>query len=127
MLKSCSKYCEVAILRKEKEMEKKYIDVDAVPGERWFPKETSFEEDINEYWGDWGVSSEVDTLKAVLLRRPGKEIERFNANEVRFSDEPIDVELMRKQHDDVADIYREHGVKVYYVEERRSDRPNAIY
>ena len=49
MLKSCSKYCEVAILRKEKEMEKKYIDVDAVPGERWFPKETSFEEDINEY------------------------------------------------------------------------------
>lgn len=127
MLKSWSKYCEVAILRKEKEMEKKYIDVDAVPGERWFPKESSFEEDINEYWGDWGVSSEVDTLKAVLLRRPGKEIERFNANEVRFSDEPIDVELMRKQHDDVADIYREHGVKVYYVEEQRGDRPNAIY
>lgn len=38
MLKSCSKYCEVAILRKEKEMEKKYIDVDAVPGERWVSK-----------------------------------------------------------------------------------------
>ena len=55
-------------------MEKKYIDVDAVPGERWFPKETSFEEDINEYWGDWGVSSEVDTLKAVLLNVPAKKL-----------------------------------------------------
>ena len=48
------------------------LDIDAIPGERWFPKETSFTEDLNEYWGDWGVCSEVDTLKAVLMRRPGK-------------------------------------------------------
>ena len=32
------------------------LDIDAIPGERWFPKETSFTEDLNEYWGDWGVS-----------------------------------------------------------------------
>ena len=51
------------------------LDIDAIPGERWFPKETSFTEDLNEYWGDWGVCSEVDTLKAVLMRRPGKEVE----------------------------------------------------
>ena len=105
----------------------KLIDIDAIPGERWFPKETNFEEDMPLYWGDWGVASEVDTLKAVLMRRPGKEIENFNAKEVRFSDEPVDVELMRAQHDAVADIYRQHGVKVYYVEEQREDRPNAIF
>ena len=62
------------------------FDIDAIPGERWFPKETTFTEDIKEYWGDYGVCSEVDTLKAVLMRRPGKEIENFNAEEVRFSD-----------------------------------------
>ena len=107
--------------------EMKRIDIDAIPGERWFPKETSFEEDMPLYWGDWGVSSEVDTLKAVLLRRPGKEVENFDAGQYRFSDEPIDVELMRKQHDAVADIYRSHGAKVYYVEEQREDRPNAIF
>jgi len=106
---------------------KKIIDIDAIPGERWFPKESYFEDDITEYWGDWGVSSEVDTLKAVLLRRPGKEIENFNAKEVRFSDEPIDVELMRKQHDEVAQIYRDFGAKVYYVENQREDRPNAVF
>ena len=102
-------------------------DIEAIPGERWFPKESNFEDDMNEYWGDWGVSSEVDTLKAVLLRRPGKEVEDFDPNAVRFSDEPLDVELMRKQHDDVARIYTEFGAKVYYVEETREDRPNAVF
>lgn len=108
-------------------MTDKIFDIDAIPGERWFPKETSFEEDMKEYWGDWGVCSEVDTLKAVLLRRPGKEVENFDAKEVRYSDEPVDVELMRRQHDAVADIYRDFGVKVYYVEEQREDRPNAVF
>ena len=42
---------------------KKQFDIEALPGERWFPLETSFEEDMKEYWGDWGVCSEVDTLK----------------------------------------------------------------
>jgi len=103
------------------------VDIDAIPGERWFPKETDFQSDINEYWGDWGISSEVDTLKAVMMRRPGSEIENFDPKEVRFSEEPIDVNLIRKQHDDVAQIYRNFGVKVYYVEEQRDDRPNAIF
>lgn len=108
-------------------MDNKKLDIDAIPGERWFPKESTFEEDMTEYWGDFGVCSEVDTLRAVLLRRPGKEIEHFNAREVRFSDEPIDVELMRKQHDEVAQIYRDFGAKVYYVENQREDRPNAVF
>ena len=103
------------------------IDIDAIPGERWFPKETAFEDDMQLYWGDWGVASEVDDLKAALMRRPGREVENFNAREVRYSDEPIDVELMRSQHDDLAGIYRDHGVKVYYVEEQREDRPNAVF
>lgn len=108
-------------------IDKKCVDVDAIPGERWFPKETSFAEDMQLYWGDWGVASEVEKLRAVLLRRPGKEVENFDAKEYRFSDEPIDVELMRKQHDAVADLYRQHGIKVFYVEEQREDRPNAVF
>lgn len=102
-------------------------DIDAIPGERWFPKESNFTEDISEYWGDWGVSSEVETLKAVLMRRPGREVEHINAKAVRFSEEPIDVELMRRQHDQVATLYEANGVKVYYVKEQREDRPNAVF
>lgn len=45
------------------------------------------------------------------MRRPGSEIDNFNYNEVRFK-EPIDIDLFRKQHDNLAKIYTEHGVKV---------------
>lgn len=103
------------------------MDIDALLGERWFPKETSFEEDITEYWGEWGVCSEVETLRAVLMRRPGKEVESFDPKAVRFSDEPIDVELMRRQHDNVAKVYTDFGAKVYYVEHQLEDRPNAVF
>ncbi len=102
-------------------------DIDAIPGERWFPKETTFESDVEQYWGDWGVCSEVEKLKAVLMRRPGKEVENFNAADVRFSEESLDVDLMRRQHDQVAEIYRSFGVKVFYVERQREDRPNAVF
>jgi len=103
------------------------FDIDAIPGEKWFPKESHFEDDMSLYWGDWGVYSEVEKLKSCLMRRPGKEIENFDAKAVRFTDEPLDVELMRKQHDNVAETYRNFGAKVYYVDDQREDRPNAVY
>ena len=65
------------------------MDIDALLGERWFPKETSFEEDITEYWGEWGVCSEVETLRAVLMRRPGKEVESFVAEALAKIGVPI--------------------------------------
>lgn len=108
------------------EREKKLIDIDAIQGERWFPKESNFQEDMKLYWGDWGVSSEVDTLKSVLMRRPGEEIDNFDHAKVRFK-APINPEIFRQEHDALAQIYRDHGVKVYYVEEQRKDRPNAIF
>ena len=100
---------------------------DMTKGERWFPKESTFEDDILSYWGDWGVSSEVEELKAVLMRRPGKEVENFKAEEVRFTNQPLNVELLRQQHDNLANLYREFNVKVHYVETQREDRPNAVY
>ena len=59
-------------------------DIDALDGERWFPKESNFIDDLPLYWGDWGVASEVEELKACIMRRPGKEIEDFNYQDVRF-------------------------------------------
>ena len=101
---------------------KKQFDIEALPGERWFPLETSFEEDMKEYWGDWGVCSEVDTLKDVLMRRPGPEIDNFDWAAARFKC-AIDPERFRAQHDALAQVYRDHGVRVHYVEEQRTDKP----
>ena len=103
------------------------IDFDALPGERWFPKASTFEDDLPLYWGDWGVASEVAPLKAVLMRRPGREIESFDPRANRFTDAPLDLDLLRRQHDALAQVYRDHGIAVYYVEDMRPDRPNAVF
>ena len=101
-------------------------DIDALDGERWFPKESEFEDDLPLYWGEWGVYSECLDLKDCLMRRPGKEVENFDWQASRFFSS-IDPEKFRAQHDNLAQIYRDNGVRVHYVEEQREDRPNAIF
>ena len=102
-------------------------NIKAIPGERWFPLETTIEEDFKEYWGgDWGCSSEYTRLRAVLMHRPGEEVEDFDYNEVRFR-APVDPELFRAQHDALADYYRSHGIAVYYTPGGRKDRPNSVF
>lgn len=101
-------------------------DIDAIPGERWFPKESNIRDDMIGLWGDWGVDSEVKELKSVLMRKPGKEIENFDWQKARFK-QSIDVELFRKQHNELVNIYKSNDVKVHYVEEQREDRPNAVF
>ena len=106
---------------------KELPEIAPAPGERWFPLETRLEDDLKDYWGgDWGCSSEVSRLRAVLLCRPGKEIESFDHEKVRFRSQ-IDPEKFRAQHDLLADYYRSQGVAVYYIENGRIDRPNAVF
>lgn len=100
-----------------------------VQGERWFPSETSFEEEMNDFWGDWYCDSEIGRLRAVMMRRPGKEIEGVtHANYAQFRwKAPMDPEKARREHEMLAQIYRDHGVSVYDVGKQRDDRPNALY
>ena len=88
--------------------------------------ETPFEEQIKEYWGDWGICSQTATLRSVLLRKPGEEINSFSWEEARFR-EGIDPDKFREAHQRLVDIYEKNGVKVYFMEEQRKDRPNAVY
>ncbi|SDI26539.1 dimethylarginine dimethylaminohydrolase family protein [Natribacillus halophilus] len=100
-----------------------------VQGERWFPGEESFAEEMPRLWGDWYCDSEVAPLKAVLMHRPGDEIngiDKDNYAAYRFR-APIQPERARKQQEALADIYREHGIDVHYVKNQRKDRPNAMY
>ena len=53
-------------------------------------------------------------------------MEKFDWQAARFK-APIDAKRFRAQHDALADIYRDHGVRVHYIEEQRSDRPNALF
>lgn len=110
-------------------MEDKSLDQITVQGERWFPSETTFAEEMKELWGDWYCDSETGKLRAVLLHRPGKELEGIteeNFSAYRFRG-AIDAEKARKEQDALAEIYRGHGVEVHYVKGQREDKPNAMF
>lgn len=96
-------------------------------GERHFAEKTTFREDMPKYWGKWGATSEVGRLKAVLLRRPGGEIEGVEDPAIPRWRELMDPRKTREQHDRLAEVYREHGVAVHYLHEMHEERPNAIY
>ncbi|AXF54977.1 dimethylarginine dimethylaminohydrolase family protein [Salicibibacter kimchii] len=100
-----------------------------VQGERWHPSEKTFAEEMPEYWGHWYCDSEIAPLKAVLIHRPGDEINGIHKNNYsnyRFR-APIQPERARKQQDALAEIYRDHGIDVHYVQNQRADKPNAMY
>lgn len=99
----------------------------AYGGEKWSPRTNDMRADMRLNWGDWGSGSEVGKLRAVLLRRPGAElddIEDFDAVQMRADLNP---DLARAQHDAMADAYEANGVGVYYVENSRNDKPNQMF
>lgn len=83
---------------------------------------------MTSLWGgDWGCDSEVGSLKAVLLRRPGKEIEGIKDPKQCRWQEVLNPEKARDQHDELAALYKAQGIEVFYVDRMRDDRPNAYF
>lgn len=65
------------------------------------------------------VNSEIGKLTAVLLHRPGKELEKLSPahlQELLFDDIPW-LRKMQEEHDEFAAALREKGARVYYVED----------
>jgi len=64
------------------------------------------------------VSSEVGCLKAVLLHRPGRELESLTPqylDSMLFEDIPY-LAQMQEEHDLFAQVLRDYGCQVHYVE-----------
>jgi N-dimethylarginine dimethylaminohydrolase len=96
--------------------------------EFWPALETTLAEDMPRFWGGpWGCGSECGPLRAVLMRRPGPEIENMtDPHHWRFA-AAMDPQLAREQHDALAQAYRDCGADVHYVADMRVDRPNAVF
>lgn len=65
------------------------------------------------------VYSEIGRLKTVLLHRPGREIENLTPDlmdRLLFDDIPY-LEVARQEHDAFAEILRNNGVEVLYLED----------
>jgi len=65
------------------------------------------------------VTSEINTLKKVLLHRPGRELLNLTPNtldELLFDDIPY-LKVAEEEHDAFAGILRQNGVEVVYLED----------
>lgn len=65
------------------------------------------------------VYSEIGKLKKVLLHKPGKEIENLTPDlmdRLLFDDIPY-LEVARQEHDAFANIFRNNGIEVVYLED----------
>ncbi|PCF72635.1 arginine deiminase [Staphylococcus delphini] len=65
------------------------------------------------------VNSEISTLKTVLLKRPGKELENLvpdHLSGLLFDDIPY-LKVAQEEHDKFAQVLRDEGVEVVYLEQ----------
>jgi len=84
-------------------------------------------EELGSIWSPCAVDSEWAKLKAVLLHRPGPELEHVaDPDEAQMVDE-LDVPRAQGQHDAIADAFRAVGVEVHYVEPNGPTPPNTMF
>lgn len=96
-------------------------------GEGWLPRTQTLRQEMGTLWGDWGVALEWERLEAVLLHRPGLELEGLDDPHAVQMLEAIDSDLVRRQHDALAEAYRRAGVTVHYVEPDAPVTPNQMF
>lgn len=75
----------------------------------------------------YGCDSECGLLRAVLLHRPGREIEAIdNPRSVLWAD-ALDPVKAREQHDALAEVYRAAGVRIHLLDDGLQARPNLYF
>lgn len=99
----------------------------AYGGEGWSPRTASLRQEIGGVWGACGVATEWSPLKAVLLHRPGQELDELADPDQAQMLAPLDADLVRRQHDALAQAYRDAGVVVHYVEPTETPPPNLMF
>ncbi len=100
----------------------------AFGGPGWAPRRTSLREELGTHWAACGLDSEWGTLRAVLLHRPGRELERAAEDPQAFLFvEGLDPARAQLQHDELARTFRSQGVQVQYVDPPRVPSPNQLF
>jgi N-dimethylarginine dimethylaminohydrolase len=112
-----------------------------------FPPEAepAFDEvsELEAVWGaDWGSTDEVSELRAVLLRRPGRELEQIRADawnpavqalvdpDGRWywtSEHPPDLTLVAEEYDGLVSALEAEGVEVHFAEAIEPRFTKAMY
>jgi N-dimethylarginine dimethylaminohydrolase len=102
-------------------------NLSAYGGKGWHPRRTSLQEEMGRIWGRFGQNTEWHRLAAVLLHRPGPELDALmNANQFNMLQTPAADEALA-QHERLAEAYRKTGVVVHYVDPAGRPPPNQMF
>jgi N-dimethylarginine dimethylaminohydrolase len=96
-------------------------------GEGWSPRTQSLGQELGALWGDWGVGLEWAGLKAILLHRPGPEIEGLAEPDKVQMLAPLNVDLFRRQYEGMVAAYEDASVEVHFVAPDGPVTPNNIF
>lgn len=89
-------------------------------------QETTRERETTKLSHPINVTSEIGTLKTVLLKRPGKEVENLVPEYLQrllFDDIPY-LPIIQREHDYFAETLKNRGVEVLYLEKLVSETLN---
>ena len=99
----------------------------AYGGAGWSPRTSSLHGEIGRLWGRCGMATEWSRLRAVLLHKPGTEMEAvLNPNAAHML-APLEAGRAGAQHDALAQAYCEAGVAVHYVHPTATPPPNLMF
>jgi arginine deiminase len=99
----------------------------AFGGPGWSPRTRAMREEIGDLWGDFAVDSEVGRLHAVLLHRPGPELDRAAGDDAALMLSASDTDTARRQHGLLAAAYEEEGIEVHRVDPPVEPPPNQMF
>jgi len=109
--------------------ERDVVGLAAYGGEGWSPRGASTKGELGTLWHPACVQSEWEPLRAVLLHRPGSEIDQLDdPGAIQMTQIP-DADRLRAQHDALAQAYRDQGVEVFTVDPPDDVRvpPNLVF
>ena len=100
----------------------------AYVGSNWLGRESLHVEELGTIWSHYAIKNEYSPLEAVLVHRPGSElnVSRADADRMLMLDE-IDVGLAQAQHDAMTEIYGQQGIQVHLVKPENEPLPNQMF
>lgn len=99
----------------------------AYGGPGWSPRTASLRQEIGTVWRRCGVNCEWSPLKEILLHRPGAELAAIADPNGAQMLGALDANLVRQQHDALAEAFRASGVTVHYIDPAEPPPPNLMF
>jgi N-dimethylarginine dimethylaminohydrolase len=98
-------------------------------GRGWVTRVGSHADDVKQgaLWTRCGYRSECAPLRAVMLARPPDSFAAIDTAEDHLMMQSVDLGAMRAQTDEIAQVYRRNGVKVYFVDPPATCPPNVVF